>query len=140
MIVLGMGWPINPHPVPTFVDVPPDKPFYTYIETAFERGIIGGYPCGGEGDPCPGNYFHPNADITRAQIAKMVVLSKGWPLLDPEVPTFTDVPRGSTFYSYIETAVSRNIVGGYPDGTFHPNYYATRAQLSKMLALALQQP
>jgi hypothetical protein len=140
MIVLGMGWPINPHPTPHFADVQTDHTFYQYIETAFEHGIIGGYPCGAESEPCPGTYFRPGNDITRGQIAKIVVLSKGWQLQDPQLATFSDVPRDSTFYTYIETAVAHGIVSGYQDATFRPGNNATRAQLSKMLALSLQQP
>lgn len=140
MIVLGMNWGVNPPATPTFVDVPPGNPFYMYVETAFAHGIIGGYACGGDGEPCPGTYFRPGNDITRSQIAKIVVLAKGWPLQDPPVPTFSDVPPGSTFYTYVETAFAYGIIGGYQDGTFRPGNNATRAQLSKMLALALQQP
>lgn len=140
MIVLGLGWPVIYPPTPHFADVPLDHTFYGHIETAFSHGIIGGYPCGGENEPCPGSYFRPGNDITRGQIAKLVVLSKGWQLQDPQTPTFSDVPRGSTFYTYIETAVTHGVVGGYQDGTFRPGNNATRAQLSKMLALSLQQP
>lgn len=140
MIVLGMGWPINVTGGPHFRDVPPDYPFYGFIETAYSRGIIGGYQCGGPGEPCPGSYFRPGNNITRAQIAKIIVGAKGWSLPDPTTPTFSDVPRSSTFYSHIEAAFSHGIISGYNDGTFRPGNNATRAQLSKMLALALQQP
>jgi len=36
--------------------------------------VMGGYACGGEGEPCgPGNlpYFRPNANATRGQVAKI---------------------------------------------------------------------
>lgn len=140
MIVLGLGWPLIYPATPQFADVPTDHTFYGHIETAFSRGIIGGYECGGDNEPCPGSYFRPGKDITRGQIAKLVVLSKGWQLQDPQTPTFLDVPRDSTFYTYIETAATHEVVGGYQDGTFKPGNNATRAQLSKMLALSLQQP
>jgi hypothetical protein len=139
MVVLGMGWPLVNPSIGHFADVSVDSTFYQYIETAFDHGIIGGYPCGGEGEPCPGSYFRPGNDITRAQISKLIVLAKGWPLLNPSAPTFTDVPAGSTFYTFIETSVAHGIVSGYNDATFRPGNNATRAQLSKMLALSLQQ-
>ena len=41
----------------------------------------------------------------------MVANAAGWGLLDPQDPTFTDVPLGSTFYTYIETAYARGVVG-----------------------------
>ncbi len=140
MIVLGMGWPLETTGGPHFVDVAETNTFYAYIETAYSRGIIGGYECGRPGEPCPGAYFRPGNDITRGQIAKIVVLGKGWQPLDPAVPTFSDVARGSTFYTFVEAAVAHGIVSGYTDGTFRPGNNATRAQLSKMLALSMQQP
>ena len=59
----------------TFEDVPPGSTFWLYIERLVLHGIIGGYPCGGVGEPCsPGNrpYFRPNNLLTRAQTAKIV--------------------------------------------------------------------
>ena len=53
------------------------------------------------------------------------------------VMTFTDVPQGSTFYTYIECLYCRNIVGGYPDNTFRPNADVTRGQLSKIVAQSM---
>jgi hypothetical protein len=140
MAVLGMGWPITTSGGPHFRDVLTSDAFYGYIETAYSRGAISGYQCGGAGEPCPGLYFRPGNNITRAQIAKIIVRAKGWTLLNPTVATFSDVAVGSAFYSYVETAVAKGVVSGYADHTFQPGNNATRAQLSKMLAVALQQP
>lgn len=155
MVAVGMGWNLLNPARARFADVPPGSPFFTYIETAADRGIIGGYPCGGtnpetgQAEPCPGNYFRPGNKITRGQIVKIVVLSKGWTLINPATPSFKDVPRSNTFYTAVETAVSKGIINGYqcgaagepcPGGYFRSSTNATRAQLSKILALALQQP
>jgi hypothetical protein len=117
--------------------------------------VIQGYACGGDGEPCDGQnrpYFRPGSNITRGQIAKIIVLAEGWGLLNPAEPTFADIPFGSTFYQYAETAAARGIISGYACGAegepcdgqnkpyYRPGNNATRAQLSKMLALALQQP
>jgi hypothetical protein len=128
MIVLAEGWPINLSGAPHFNDVPATDPFYQFIETAYNRGVISGYA---------GGTFRPNNNITRGQICKIIVLAEEWPLLNPPTPTFTDVLPGSTFYTFVETAVSHGIVTGYADRTFRPNNNATRAQLSKMLYLAI---
>src|SRR5688500_1174480 len=77
--------------------------------------------------------------MTRAQATKMVVLSRGWALLDPPTPSMTDVPRSHWGYRYIETAYSRGIVSRRGNGTFGPEEEITRAELSKILALGLQQ-
>ena len=49
---------------------------------------------------------------------------------------FTDVPEGSTFYSFIRCLACRGIVNGYPDSTFRPNDNVTRGQLSKIVSNA----
>ena len=54
-------------PTPTFVDVPANNPFYGYIETAYNHGIISGYSCG---SGCLA--YHPGNSATRGQIAKIV--------------------------------------------------------------------
>jgi len=128
MIVLAEGWPIDLSGAPRFSDVPSTDTFYQFIERAYNRGVISGYA---------GGTFRPNNNITRGQISKIIVLAEEWPLLNPPTPTFTDVLPGSTFYTFVETAVSHGIVTGYADRTFRPNNNATRAQLSKMLYLAI---
>ncbi|MEO6456675.1 MAG: S-layer homology domain-containing protein, partial [Chloroflexia bacterium] len=58
----------------TFQDVPASNEFYQFIERLAARGIIGGYPCGGPGEPCVNNrpYFRPFNDATRGQVSKIV--------------------------------------------------------------------
>jgi len=60
----------------TFEDVPPTHPFYVEIQRLASRNIMGGYNCGGLGEPCiqPLNrpYFRPYNDVTRGQSAKIV--------------------------------------------------------------------
>lgn len=128
MVALGEGWPLIRPQEPTFSDVGPGDWFYEYVETAFAHGIVGGYTDG---------TFRPYSNVTRGQLSKMIVLARCWPLLDPPEAHFRDVAPGSTFYTYVETAQSKGVVGGYGDGTFRPNNEATRGQLSKMLHIAL---
>lgn len=128
MIVLAEGWQANLTGAPHFSDVPPDNVFYSYIETAVNHGVIGGYTNG---------TFLPANNITRAQIAKIVVLTRRWPLINPPTPSFTDVQPDAALYQFVETAVAHGIISGYSDATFHPNDHATRAQISKILNLAI---
>jgi len=65
--------------------------------------------------------YCPTAPATRGQLVILVVKAKGWALLDPAVPSFSDVPKGSVYYKYIETAKARGLIAGYPDGTFKPD-------------------
>ncbi|HUS15001.1 MAG TPA: S-layer homology domain-containing protein [Chloroflexia bacterium] len=149
MVVNGMGWIYVTPPTPTFVDVPANDPFYTYIETAVAHNVISGYTCGGPGEPCPGRYFRPAANVTRGQLSKMIASAKGWVPLTPAVPTFVDVPATNAFYGYVEAAVAHGVISGYtcggsgepcPGRYFRPAADATRGQLSKILYNALQQP
>jgi subtilisin family serine protease len=58
-----------------FTDVPEDNPFYTWIMRLTNLGAMGGYPCGGEGEPCDDAnrpYFRPFANVTRGQASKIV--------------------------------------------------------------------
>lgn len=58
-----------------FSDVPSDSPFFVEINRLASRSIIGGYACGGTGEPCDaGNlpYFRPNGLVSRGQTTKIV--------------------------------------------------------------------
>ena len=139
---LAFGIPLT-QTAQMFADVPPGHPFYDYVNTLAAQGVISGYACGGpsEGcDPAQRPYFRPYTDITRAQAAKVVVLARGWPLLQPATPTFGDVPLGHPFYPYIETAAAQHVLGGYSDATFRPYNNITRAQAAKVVDLARGQP
>ena len=114
-----------------FSDVPEGSTFYSWVQTAARRGFVGGYPDG---------TFRPANNVTRGQLCKIIVnaaiLMHGWTLLDPPTATFSDVPVGSTFFQYVETAVYHQIIGGYDNGTFRPNNTANRGQISKIVCLA----
>jgi hypothetical protein len=60
----------------TFQDVPPSQPFYRWVEPMGTAGLVGGYLCGGPGEPCvpPLNrpYFRPGSSVTRGQASKIV--------------------------------------------------------------------
>jgi hypothetical protein len=47
---------------------------------------------------------------------------------------FSDVPADNTFYANVRCLSCRNIINGYPDGTFKPNNNITRGQLSKIVS------
>ena len=149
MVVNAAGWAINTTGGPHFVDVPTTNTFYPYVETGYNHGVIGGYPCGGPGEPCPGTYFRPNNNITRSQLSKVIALAKAYPLLNPATPTFADVAPGSTFYQYVETVAAHSLVLGYPCGNpgepcpgtyFRPVNSATRGQVSKIVTIGYGGP
>ncbi len=51
---------------------------------------------------------------------------------------FSDVPSGSTFYTYINWITCHGIASGYSEGTFRPSNNASRGQISKMMALTYE--
>ena len=150
IVVLGFG---IPQTTPaggayTFHDVAPDFPFFAVIETAAAHNIVSGYTCGGPNEPCDDQhrpYFHPYADVTRGQLAKITVVAATWPIVNPASPSFADVTPGSAFYTYVETAACRGIISGYtcggpgePCDNQHRPYYrqgnnATRGQIAKIV-------
>jgi hypothetical protein len=70
----AFGDPI-PSTQQTFADMPPNGPFWLWVERIAGRGIISGYGCGGAGEPCDPQarpYFRPGAPSTRTQTAKIV--------------------------------------------------------------------
>jgi S-layer family protein len=101
---------------------------FGYIKWSYCQGITSGYSDG---------TFRPEANTTRGQLAKMVVLAAGFPLVLPAgAPHFSDVAPGHPFYRYIEVAWSHTVITGYEDGTFRPASPVTRAQLAKMIVQA----
>ena len=96
------------------------------------------------------------SDPLRGQIAKIIVLSAvhadptHWALENPPTATFQDVAVGSTFFTFVQTAVSHGVLSGYSCGAapagpcvppgnkpyFLPVNNATRAQVSKITYLA----
>jgi hypothetical protein len=129
IVVVGFDLPINTAGGPHFTDVPTTNPFYDYIETAYNGGIISGYS---------DNTFRWGNNVTRGQLSKIVVIASGWTPIDPPTATFSDVSSGSAFYDYVETAYCHAVISGYADSTFRPGNTATRAQISKIVCLAVR--
>jgi hypothetical protein len=99
-----------------FEDVPPNHTFYAVIERMAMRGIVGGYPCGGPGEPCAPQsrpYFRSGANASRGQISKIVSRAAGYS--EPVGGQFyTDVTMDNPFYSEIMRLTNRNVMSGYP--------------------------
>ncbi|MGB6017271.1 MAG: S-layer homology domain-containing protein, partial [Nodosilinea sp.] len=52
---------------------------------------------------------------------------------------FTDVSSGYWAREFIATLAARNIIAGFPDGTFRPDEPVTRAQFAAMVRQAFNQ-
>jgi S-layer homology domain len=129
MIVLTEGWPLANPDQPTFVDVDGSHLFYRYVETAYAHGIIHGYD---------GGLFKPDDYVTRAEVAKMLVLARGWDLTVGTPDVLCDVPTSHWAWTYVQVAIQQGAFTGYANGCFLPDAFATRAQLAKVIVQSQQ--
>jgi hypothetical protein len=132
----------------TYIDVPPTHTFWLWVERLTLHAVMGGYPCGGQGEPCDNQnrpYFRPGISATRGQIAKIVANAAGLGGT-PTGQFYTDVPVGHTFYEWIMRLTNLGVLSGYPCGGqgepcdnqnrpyFRPANNVTRGQASKIVA------
>ena len=111
-----------------------------YIITAYENGIIQGYPDG---------TFHPNWTINRAEALKIVFLIThddvetlyGDALLDyyylPANP-FPDVDIDAWYAPYVIHAYAQGIVSGYGDGYMRPERTIALGEMAKIITLVMK--
>lgn len=113
--------------VKLFNDVKDSDWYKEAVDKASSNGILEGYPDGS---------FKPNNPITRAEIAALTVKINNWHEEDvlPDVDVFSDVQKNSWYYAAVLTCKLKNIINGYPDGTFKPGNYASRAEAFALLA------
>lgn len=89
------------------------------VSALVKMGIISGM---GDGT------FAPNRSITRAEFAKIIVMTSGQ--YDAKATCeFTDVKSGDWFYSYVASAKNLGLISGRSDTVFDPNAPITRAEI-----------
>src|SRR5262249_42709429 len=120
--------------VSTFSDVPPDHPFFSFIEAIARAGITSG--C----STSPPLYC-PDAGVTRGQMA--VFLLKGIQGASYQPPpatgtTFNDVPVSQPFAKWIEPLAREGITGGCSTSPplYCPDDGVTRGQMAVFLLKA----
>jgi hypothetical protein len=121
--------------VATFNDVPTDHWAYKYVEYCVQEGIVAGY------DPVT---YAPTVAVTRDQMAVYIARAlaggeSGIPS-GPVIPHFNDVPAGTWAYKHVEYCYSQEVVAGYLDGLYHPEYIVTRDQMAVYVARAFVTP
>jgi hypothetical protein len=116
IVVVAMHWDIYTPPTPTFTDVLPGSPFYTY------------------------NTFRPDNNVTRGQLCKIVALARGWYVRLSCNVFFSDVLGDNPFFDQIRALAGRGLISGYSDRTFRPGNNATRGQISKVVYLTVLYP
>ncbi len=95
------------------------------IEALAARGIING-----KSD----DVFEPDATMTRAEFAAVVVRGLGLP--EKTEDPFADVSENDWFFEYIKTAYAYGIVSGVSDTEFDPYGIITREEAAAMVSRA----
>lgn len=109
----------------SFVDVPSGAWYADSVRIASSLGIVNGIDA---------THFGPNLNIKRSEIAAMVIRAFGNTLQqNGSTKVFTDLAANHWAKAYIDSAVKAQVINGYPDNTFRPENYATRAEAVKML-------
>ncbi len=140
---------VSPENFPGFLDVGTHDVYCLAIAYLVSIQAIAGYP---------DNTFKPHNVVTRGQFSKMTVKTFGYAIISPTTATYVDVPVGSTFFDFVETATAQvpPLITGYygaqgfwnpcipPNGGyeqpgqryFRPCLNIIRGQVSKILATA----
>ena len=115
-----------------FADVPQGFWAFEQVGACVAAGIVAGYDDG---------TYQPGNAVTRDQMAAYIsrALAGG----DDQVPAYTgtpsfpDVPSGHWALRYVQYAVAHEVVGGYDDGKYHPEYEVDRGQMAVFVARAM---
>jgi hypothetical protein len=117
-------------------DVPIGDPDRAAISFLNAHDVVYGYPDG---------TFHPDTNVSRAEIVKIVLEAAGdghaaLAGATPNAVAYTDVPATHTLAPYILLAASRGSISGYGDGSFRPDALVSRAEAAKIVANVLGAP
>ena len=111
-----------------YYDVLPEDWFNNAVSTLTNAGILNGYPDGN---------FAPNGNITRAEFAAMAVRFFTDEEEDVKGDSFPDIADHWANYE-INLAYAKDIIEGYPDGTFKPDQEITRAEAVTIVTRVLE--
>ena len=113
-----------------------DTPDYAANEINYlvNKGVIKGYTENGK------RLFKPHANVTRWQVAKMVIKGAGIEVSQPATSSFTDVKAGTEESMYVEAAVKLGIIEPTSKTTFSPHASITRNEMAKALTVAFKIP
>lgn len=116
----------------SFSDVSKKDYFYTQVQYLVDQNIINGYVQNGRTE------FRPHVEVTRAEVAKMVVTAKKKTGLKVTANNFKDVSPSAWYADYIYQAVQLGYMDGYGGSKteFKPNEKVSRQEMSKILSLA----
>jgi hypothetical protein len=103
----------------SFTDLAKDHWAGKPIEYLATLRIMGGYP---------DRTFRPEKALTRGELAALLVKAKGFKIKSTGKSSFKDINPKQWVSPYVEKAVERKYMEGYPDSSFRPNQKITRAE------------
>ncbi|MFD2707029.1 S-layer homology domain-containing protein [Salibacterium lacus] len=121
MLSSALNLDTSDRPEPGFSDIEDGTELADAVAAVADEGIIEGYE----------EEFQPNADLTRAQMAK--VLAAAYDLSGDNSADFSDVSEDFWAYDHIDALAANGISSGYEDGSFKPGASTTRAQFATFL-------
>lgn len=107
----------------TFLDVPSNTWFYSYVIAVAEAGYISGYTDG---------RFGPEDHMTRGQFSAILYRIEGCEDVIYK-NTFPDVKKEAFYAQSAEWTNQQGLITGYENGDFGPEDYLTREQLATIL-------
>ncbi|WP_079909159.1 S-layer homology domain-containing protein [Paenibacillus sp. 32352] len=117
----------------SFRDVSADHWAFKYVETAKKEGLVDGYEDGA---------FKPDAEITRAELAALLVRAYQLKEKPDQTVVFEDVSTSNWAYSVILAAASNKLFEGTVENGktwFKPAAAATRAESMTVIARYMKQ-
>jgi hypothetical protein len=115
-----------------FSDLVPGSYYAGFVNRLSEMDIVDGYPDG---------TFRPDAPVSRAEMAALLVRSVGLDTGGAATdPSFTDVAADAWFASFVEALRIAGITTGCATDRFCPEEAVTREQMALFLARAFQLP
>ncbi len=131
-----------PSPLPSAQPTDCADPFVDVHGNLFYTAIHRMY-CAGDVSGVDSTHFNPSGLTSRAQFAKVVVLSFVLPSATTTGQTFSDVPTSYFAYDFIEAGVAAGILGGYSAAScrdagaiypcYLPNRPITRAETARVV-------
>jgi hypothetical protein len=113
-------------PTPYYTDVPPNHPYFHYIQKITAIGLLAS---------CGAGRFCPNDSILRTDMAAALIRAAyGENFSASPSPYFSDVGPSSPYFRYIQKLREIGTTQGCTDTTYCPNDPVTRWQMAGFLA------
>lgn len=129
LILTISNWPLAIAATSPFPDVDETNPYLTDISFVKEKGISQGDEKG---------LFNPERGLSRCELLKVAILSKGITAQPSSQKAFSDLELSDWCNFYASYGKDEGIINGYPDGTFRGNNFVTEIEAMKILLNALE--